>query len=161
MPDICTNAPGQWSRWQGGRRSRRWSPPRTSLPRPRTGQTPTQWIEKGFKWSSQNIYLELDPLVLRGDAGDAVDLSLQEAHGALQGECHHPQGKAFCHKTAKLEDHEYNITYVVRQVHLDVWADAASDSDRDHLRLCFLSLWWSPCNWILASSVQSICRFCT
>ena len=31
--------------------------------------------------------------MLRRDAGDAVDLRLQQAHGALQGERHHPQGQ--------------------------------------------------------------------
>ena len=31
--------------------------------------------------------------MLRLDAGDAVDLRLQQAHGALQGERHHPQGQ--------------------------------------------------------------------
>ena len=43
----------------------------------------------------EKLDLELDPLVLRGDAGDPVDVRLQQAHRALKGGQDDPSGKSW------------------------------------------------------------------
>ena len=41
--------------------------------------------------NGERVYLELNPLVLRGDAGDPVDVRLQQAHRALKEILGEPQ----------------------------------------------------------------------
>ena len=55
------------------------------LTRPRTAQTPDAKKDDFllFKWQfGERLYPVLDTLVLRGDAGDPVDVRLKQAHSA-------------------------------------------------------------------------------
>ena len=59
--------------------------------------------------NGERLDLELDPLVLRGDAGDPVDVRLQQAHCALKGGQDEP--KQVCKNSAmkKLDQIWMNI----------------------------------------------------